>query len=157
MHAIIYAKKMVAYSVLDIFSLYIFSRPKVNVYFQETQSYCKFKGITVKQTFENIFLDIFHVDRWSDEGPLKSIRYSRRIGSSWTESSWRCLTRRRLTSPLRNILWSFLTFLACRIVIMYFHSFPSFLPRNAIPRAYSKYVHTWYTQGVHYWLNNALP
>lgn len=81
--------------------------------------------------------------------------YSRRIGSSWTENSWRCLTRRRLTSPLRNILWSFLTFLACRIVIMYFHSFPLSLPRIAIARAYSKYAHTWYTQGVHYWLNHA--
>lgn len=95
-------RQMIAYFVLNIlyFHCIYFLWPKVNLYFQWTQSYCKSKRITLKQTFENIFLDIFCVDQWSDGGPLKSTCYSRRIPSSPTESSWRCLTRRRLCIAL---------------------------------------------------------
>lgn len=110
-------RKMMAYFVLNMlyFHCIYFLWPKVNLYFQWTQSYCKSKRITLKQTFENIFLDIFCVDRWSDGGfsQVDMLLEENRLFVD-REQLTLLNSATPLRSPIRNILWSFLTFLACR-------------------------------------------
>lgn len=118
-----------------------FLRPEVTIYFRENQSSHKSKRATTpKQTFENIFADIFP----SASGPTEI--FSNDVDMVLEEDRLfedrKQLTLLNSATPLlrwRNILWSFLTFFA-RSYVFPFH-FPFFLSRREVALILSMATH----------------